>query len=220
MTLVVTSEWTLATTHTTRATDNWNQRTVCGDVVLNNSKYLISTIRYTFELLKNMPPGLSSFYMGHMNRRNANSVKQRHAAPSAPWPWIDIDDHVELYSEAKEPWACPHPPGSCVDCWKLYPQSLFPNWTKEQVDRSGMKTRITSTGNCIMHRIDVKDNGDFVDSGDRVVRQNEEFWQVMQQNVRSHVGFFFLSDYSLRRIFLPAPREGYPITSFICGKPH
>jgi len=128
-------------------------------------------------------------------RRNTNNAKQRHAAPSAPWPWIDIDDHVELYSEAKEPWTCPHPPGYCVDCWKLYPQSLFPNWTKEQVDRSGMKTRAISTGNCIMHRIDVKDNGDFSDPGYRVVQQNEEFWQVLQRNRRG-------KDVRLRALFV------------------
>ncbi|KAF9239348.1 hypothetical protein BU15DRAFT_88111 [Melanogaster broomeanus] len=57
----------------------------------------------------------------------------RHAAPSAPWPWMDFDmDSSEVQ---------PLPPGGIVtneEEWTRYPQSHFGNWTPDQVTRSKM----------------------------------------------------------------------------------
>ena len=88
----------------------------------------------------------------------------RHAAPSAPWPWVDLDDglwfphafdiHVfrqlsfllikftevdrkQLESvEPPIPEHCDHNPGRCNRCWTGYPQSRFPNWTERQVKKA------------------------------------------------------------------------------------
>src|SRR2546421_71712 len=87
----------------------------------------------------------------------------RHAAPSAPWPWVDLNDGISrnnllsallthclislpLFSTEVDPEQLNselHPiPALCDhrdcghDCWKNYPQSRFPNWTRRQVKKS------------------------------------------------------------------------------------
>jgi hypothetical protein len=51
----------------------------------------------------------------------------RHATPSGPWPWMDVDAEESHLPPQATP--CPHPNcGFCLQ-WSLYPQSHFPNWT-------------------------------------------------------------------------------------------
>ncbi|KAF8809597.1 hypothetical protein BYT27DRAFT_7187347 [Phlegmacium glaucopus] len=93
----------------------------------------------------------------------------RHAAPSAPWPWIDTQDEVNRVqlesSELPVPSLCDHQ--TCNDCWKGYPQSLFPNWTPAQVKKSKISIAIKHyrrNDPCIIHHVDVDENGYFRDA--------------------------------------------------------
>ena len=114
----------------------------------------------------------------------------RHAAPSAPWPWIDIRDskcrlssseacrinqllslgvdQVQLNTEAPPvPEDCDH--ADCDgECWKGYPQSRFPNWTPSQVERCKIRDAITKydrTKQCVIYKLDVDKHGIFHHSG-------------------------------------------------------
>ena len=116
----------------------------------------------------------------------------RHAAPCGPWPWINIDDEIPLFQEAsRKPHQCPHPVGKCEGCWALYPQSLFPNWTPGQVERSRMKSIFTAaTQNCLIHRVEVADDGTFYDPGSLRASGDEEFWKILQESARKN--FYFM----------------------------
>ncbi|TFK23317.1 hypothetical protein FA15DRAFT_468962 [Coprinopsis marcescibilis] len=84
--------------------------------------------------------------------------QHRHGLPSAPWPWSDIGDEVDvdylnhvtdaadnLDSQAVEDdkfeGQCDHLADSC-QCWSKYPRSTFPNWTAMQQKRSGLEGAI------------------------------------------------------------------------------
>ncbi|KAF8516401.1 hypothetical protein JB92DRAFT_2810383 [Gautieria morchelliformis] len=109
----------------------------------------------------------------------------RHAAPCGPWPWMDLRDDIEPASLqlSSEPHQCPHPTGQCEGCWAGYPQSLFPNWTKDQVARSRMKQPTTQSARCVIRRVEVKDGGEFCDPGSQRAPDNEEFWRILQESV-------------------------------------
>lgn len=107
---------------------------------------------------------------GHFFPRQSqkeNKIPHRHAAPSAPWPWINIHDTVDPVQLASElppvPPLCDH--ASCGGCWKGYPQSRFPNWTEAQVSRSKIANAIANYGRsadpCVIYRADVLANGIF-----------------------------------------------------------
>ncbi|KAF8153211.1 hypothetical protein B0H34DRAFT_722645 [Crassisporium funariophilum] len=117
----------------------------------------------------------------------------RHAAPSAPWPWVDIQDEVDREQLATAlppiPERCDHKNPGCDGCWKGYPQSLFPNWTPAQVIKSKIHKAIHDYRReiqCVVHFVDVDDNGLFtsprkLSSGEGSL---EETWQEF---VNSHV---------------------------------
>ena len=113
----------------------------------------------------------------------------RHAAPSAPWPWIDIrdgqcsipsfeaprSDLLSLGVDQKQlntkappvPKDCDHTTCNGL-CWKGYPQSRFPNWTPSQVKKCKIYDAITKydrTRPCIIYKLDIDKNGIFHDSG-------------------------------------------------------
>ncbi|KAF9226339.1 hypothetical protein BS17DRAFT_765347 [Gyrodon lividus] len=82
----------------------------------------------------------------------------RHAAPSAPWPWMDLNTFGEtqpsLLNEFMDNTMFP---------WRGYPQNLFRNWTSEQVERSKMLTARPT--HCLIHRVDMLDGGCFGNDG-------------------------------------------------------
>ena len=89
----------------------------------------------------------------------------RHAEPSGPWPWQNLDDPIP---EEKEPDPKHTHEDSvsepCKAChWKYYPESLFPNWLKDQVKRSKMKD--LPKKNSTIYRIDVLSDGTFQSAG-------------------------------------------------------
>ncbi|KIJ07942.1 hypothetical protein PAXINDRAFT_18895 [Paxillus involutus ATCC 200175] len=109
----------------------------------------------------------------------------RHAAPSAPWPWMDFD----MDSSEVEPLV----PDGLVDNteeWKRYPQSLFGNWTPDQVLRSKMLLSCNSQEPCAVHRVDILDGGKFDKSEEgRTAHVNpnsaliNSFWDGLQEIV-------------------------------------
>ncbi|KAG6379661.1 hypothetical protein JVT61DRAFT_10181 [Boletus reticuloceps] len=78
----------------------------------------------------------------------------RHAAPSAPWPWMKFD----VDSSKVQPVS---PSLSGDSKWCRYPQSLFPNWTWDQVNRSQMLTKCSDNELSTIFKIGVFDDGSF-----------------------------------------------------------
>ncbi|KIL56903.1 hypothetical protein M378DRAFT_172312 [Amanita muscaria Koide BX008] len=95
----------------------------------------------------------------------------RHATPSAPWPWMDIHDPINkehLKSGASPvPVDCDHE--TCDGrCWKDYPQSRFPNWTKGQVEKCKIQDVIMKYDRslqCSIYLLDVNKHGTFKNAG-------------------------------------------------------
>ncbi|KAF8623759.1 hypothetical protein AX15_006201 [Amanita polypyramis BW_CC] len=94
----------------------------------------------------------------------------RHAAPSAPWPWIDLRDKVDqrqLNTKSPPvPKDCDHK--TCEGkCWREYPQSRFPNWTQSQVQKCKIADVVESVNpkkKCILYKLDVDKQGIFHDA--------------------------------------------------------
>ncbi|KAF5384252.1 hypothetical protein D9615_003334 [Tricholomella constricta] len=120
------------------------------------------------------------------DKKRLPTPSHRHAAPSAPWPWIDIHDrldHEQLRSELPPvPPLCDHT--TCGGCWVGYPQSRFPNWTQEQVERSKIADAISNYNKdqpCIIHHVDVNTNGFFTDASQVIANDNdkEQTWNTI-----------------------------------------
>ncbi|KAF8991944.1 hypothetical protein BDQ17DRAFT_1432743 [Cyathus striatus] len=112
----------------------------------------------------------------------------RHAAPSAPWPWVDIDDGVDpmqLQTELQPvPVYCDH--GTCGGfCWKEYPRSQFPNWTDKQVKKSKIWDAMYyyNIKNCVIYHVDVNDKGLFTNA-DSLTTFNDDMegtWRMFME---------------------------------------
>ncbi|KIL59755.1 hypothetical protein M378DRAFT_131254 [Amanita muscaria Koide BX008] len=66
--------------------------------------------------------------------------RHRHATPSGPWPFLDLLDAVpeETIEPRPQSGKCRHNNEviQCKACLEGYPQSLFPNWTMSQQQKS------------------------------------------------------------------------------------
>jgi hypothetical protein len=141
----------------------------------------------------------------------------RHAAPSAPWPWVDIQDdggypktllcillsshclrqevdrkQLET-SEIPVPTPCEH---QDCNCWKGYPKSLFPNWTSAQVKKSKISIAINDYRRdvaCIIYHVDVDDSGRFRDAGKFVAAEStiKQSWDKIVESRVSAIYFIF-----------------------------
>lgn len=116
----------------------------------------------------------------------------RHAAPSAPWPWIDLQDEVDpvqLDNTAPPiPDLCDHGT-SCDECWKGYPQSRFPNWTERQVKKARIYDAIHNYSrhqDCIIYNVDVDNKGFFTNAGTftAVNGREDETWDAIVHETR------------------------------------
>jgi hypothetical protein len=91
------------------------------------------------------------------------------------------------------PELCDHK--SCDGCWKGYPQSRFPNWTKDQVSRSKISDAIVNYRKedpCVIYRADVRSDGFFENVESMVAADNDKknTWdQIINTNVRSSLHF-------------------------------
>ena len=133
--------------------------------------------------------------------------RYRHAAPSAPWPWMDFNQ-----DEADVP---PLSPGA-HEPWARYPQSHFGNWTPDQVQRCRMLSICKDQYTCQIHKVDVFKDGIFVrpdeDTWTREIPSDptsaKEFWDDLQSPVSalvSHHAADTSLKYSIARFEPPRP---------------
>lgn len=122
--------------------------------------------------------------------------RHRHATPSAPWPFVDIDDEVDP-ARIEDPdshlplsaAACDHAqmPRQEV-CWCKYPQALYPNWTPRQQKKSKIAKVIATRrhDSCTLYYLDVMEDGIFVNWGEREVNEStqDKQWHTMQEENR------------------------------------
>lgn len=147
------------------------------------------------------------------------SPARRHAAPSGPWPWMDLDSDSETdATKVASPngFATPrsrdtpdtsesslddseHPsPG-----YTGYPQRQFPNWLPEQLKRSGITKAIQDMPEapCVIRHLDVSENGHFQHGRlhaifDRQL-ERDEFWELMNKPVSEDIYHQYPSLYTL-----------------------
>ncbi|KAK0190526.1 hypothetical protein F5146DRAFT_557424 [Armillaria mellea] len=113
----------------------------------------------------------------------------RHSGPSVPWPWININDEVELLRSEAPPIPVPCNHVNCNECWKSYPRSRFPNWGDSQVSISGIGDAINEYNHnvpCTIHYVDVDDRGYFKDSEKYEVTEQTkgDFWELLVEHHR------------------------------------
>lgn len=110
-------------------------------------------------------------------------ASHRHAAPSGPWPWADLNEDTPFnikFSDESLKAQDPNP-------WIGYPGSFFRNWSKARLERSGVARLLTGqTGSelpyCITYYVDVTYQGRFAKpSHHEVTSQNVgKFWSKIQ----------------------------------------
>ncbi|KAG0707781.1 hypothetical protein DFH29DRAFT_597534 [Suillus ampliporus] len=105
----------------------------------------------------------------------------RHAAPSGPWPWMDVNGDFTT-SKTK----------TVIDeSWRGYPQNLFGNWTADQVQRSQMLDKCSINQSSTVYWMNMLHDGSFttpLDMGGNgytttVTTQREDedkFWNILQ----------------------------------------
>ncbi|KAG7088496.1 hypothetical protein E1B28_012484 [Marasmius oreades] len=131
----------------------------------------------------------------------------RHSGPSAPWPWINIDDEIDAKLLASDqppiPEMCDH--STCNGCWEGYPKSRFPNWTDSQVRRSGIKRAIQNYDKknpCLVYYMDMINTGLFQNGGTLLVYDDEtydHFWNRLvsiQRPVETRLRAIFVKNMS------------------------
>ncbi|KAJ7654800.1 hypothetical protein B0H17DRAFT_1021771 [Mycena rosella] len=106
----------------------------------------------------------------------------RHGAPSGPWPFLDLDSEIDPEQLAH--------PQQALDAqtsdWSKYPQSLYPNWTPAQQQKSGIARVINhiSREPCTIHHVNVSDNGIFAPDADEEVTEDNkaEYWKKLEED--------------------------------------
>ena len=114
--------------------------------------------------------------------RRVPPPSHRHAAPSGPWPWQDLDDIVPTSKSSKDSPRQAHY-GSDSSEWADYPECQFPNWKADQVARSQMKTILARSEESVIYHVDVATDGDFSDLGNYLVRDEKQFKDAMREIV-------------------------------------
>jgi hypothetical protein len=116
----------------------------------------------------------------------------RHATPSGPWPWMDLESPETNHPLLVKPCGHEHC-GICIR-WLKYPQSHFPNWTPDQVTRCQIASAISDRQHdCTVYHVDVADDqGKFQlasEKGNLVTKKNQrEFWKWLQRDVSGRFG--------------------------------
>ncbi|KAJ7176479.1 hypothetical protein C8R46DRAFT_889831 [Mycena filopes] len=118
----------------------------------------------------------------------------RHAAPYAPWPFLDLDSEVcveAIRVVAKIMLIRGKDRNVVFDNAPQYPQSLYPNWTAIQQEKSGI-TKLVNRGSkehCTISHVDVREDGVFIREQDEVVTEqnNAEFWDALHKEIPSNV---------------------------------
>ncbi|KAJ3573123.1 hypothetical protein NP233_g2634 [Leucocoprinus birnbaumii] len=110
-------------------------------------------------------------------------ASHRHAAPSGPWPWSDLDEETPFDARFSGESLNTRDPNS----WTGYPTSLFRNWSPSRLVRSGIARLLserdgTAFPKCDIYYVDVNSEGRFSKpSKYEVSSQNtKEFWCKVQ----------------------------------------
>ncbi|KAJ7243048.1 hypothetical protein C8J57DRAFT_1452471 [Mycena rebaudengoi] len=124
----------------------------------------------------------------------------RHAAPSGPWPFLDLDNEVSsdclllfvrrttrLMLTQIDPVQLGRqtPPTLHPQHWTSYPASLFPNWTSAQQKKSGISRLVDHTSShqphCTIHHVNVLADGSFAADADEVVTEQTKsaYWETL-----------------------------------------
>lgn len=116
----------------------------------------------------------------------------RHAAPCGPWPWQNLDDPIPPAETTSRLVHRPHDDvdwdPECDGChWSNYPESLYPNWKSDQVERSKMITTFPEEGTTTIYQIDIDEQGHFNDKGKHEVAHDN--WKKFQQVVGEPVSY-------------------------------
>ncbi|KAJ4474453.1 hypothetical protein J3R30DRAFT_3258195, partial [Lentinula aciculospora] len=141
--------------------------------------------------------------------------KHRHATPSGPWPFLDLDDKVDPNQLTSPP---PQPKfdedeetengyGPVFDSrpyWSHYPQSQFANWTQWQQHKSGIarviNRRLPLPEHCRIFELDIASDGIFrsenvrSEQGDHVVKSGRVGSRESPPNAR--IKAFFVDNLS------------------------
>ncbi|KAJ7471291.1 hypothetical protein B0H11DRAFT_2283318 [Mycena galericulata] len=113
----------------------------------------------------------------------------RHGAPSGPWPFLDLDSEIDPVQLAH-----PQSPSATqlqeAD-WSKYPQSLYPNWTPAQQEKSGIAKIIQHVPRetCTIHHVNVLKTGVFTSDEDDVVTDEtqDEYWKKLQDDLPDEI---------------------------------
>ncbi|KAJ7654793.1 hypothetical protein B0H17DRAFT_1338209 [Mycena rosella] len=117
----------------------------------------------------------------HRNRRewpqHIPQPHHRHGAPSGPWPFLDLDSEINPEQLANPQRTLKQNPD-----WSEYPQSLYPNWTPPQQQKSGIRRVVDSREPCTIHHVNVSDDGIFAPDPDEVVNEDNkaEYWKKLE----------------------------------------
>jgi hypothetical protein len=117
---------------------------------------------------------------------NRRPPSHRHAIPSGPWPWIDINTPIPVYRNCK------------VEGWQGYPQALYHNWLPDQVDRAqiGCARDAPWIEPCTIYPMIVIANGEFIKNNPEVYYPDEKdkFWARLHNEVVTYSKFRFKTD--------------------------
>jgi len=102
---------------------------------------------------------------------------------------MDFDTDNDMAFDNSE--ASPAPPHPEVQSWRGYPQNLFGNWKPDQVKRSKLLINCSQLDDCLVHWLDVLNDGTFTtldeegrDQTTRATRDRaNEFWELLQSPV-------------------------------------
>ena len=100
-----------------------------------------------------------------------------HGAYCAYDEFIGVDQKQLECVEPPIPELCDHSPERCQSCWKGYPQSRFPNWTKKQVEKAKISNIIDKYSKikpCVCYRVDVNDHGFFTNTKEITAAYGDE----------------------------------------------
>ena len=98
--------------------------------------------------------------------------------------FIEVDP-IQLESPLPPiPKPCDHNPESCNRCWKGYPQSLFPQWTEQQIRKAKIYEAIHNSPRnkfCTCYQLDVNMQGFFTNAGKITAAYGDEdlIWDQM-----------------------------------------
>ncbi|RDB19710.1 hypothetical protein Hypma_013163 [Hypsizygus marmoreus] len=166
----------------------WNRRRARSRLLSKGSLNL--PIPPVMSVHSHHPPSYTKTLRDSEDKKRIPAPSHRHAAPSAPWPWIDIHDGIDAEQLASEappiPRPCDHK--ECT-CWIGYPQSRFPNWTEAQVERSRIADAIKNYNKnvaCVIYHVDVDTQGFFTDAGkiEAPEHDKETTWKIVVDNQR------------------------------------